>query len=369
MYSAIESLLSSEEFKLPYSSLDDSKSSKFYFEEKVKSYRNQIFQLKNSNDFHAILEDEFIYDLDEVISLLLICFNSYLEGHPAKAFHTFDVIMKMPKVYSQLVNFRTVKINPNHKFYRLKKEYNSKLKFDELKYEGISEHTSPLEAFHVPFNKRKSIGTNRFSIPGFPCLYLSDTILTSWSEIADSRNIDFHAICFKNLRPLYLIDLVPLNHSIPQITIENISKLYDHNNNEKFLLDYLLIYPIILACHCKLKYIPEYPGQIQFKSEYIVPQLMMQWFKNSEKMVDGIRYLSCTAFDSGISENDNFYNYVIPAIDSEKEEGYCDELSSLFSVSEVYSNIGKLKNVNGSSLIAISEKISNSHFKCVASLL
>ena len=160
----------------------------------------------------------------------------------------------------------------------------------------------------------------------------------------------FHSICFTNHRPLYIIDLVPINFSVLDNKISIPIGIYNTINTEKLFNDYITIFPLIFACHTKIKYIEDYPDEIKFKSEYIIPQLLLQWYKEKNLSVDGIRYLSCTAKERFPKENFKKFNYVIPVV-ATGEVGFCNSLKILFSATPVYSFI------NDSALTAVSHTL------------
>lgn len=37
--------------------------------------------------------------------------------------------------------------------------------------------------FHIPITMRRQVGTERYSIPGYPCLYLGNSIYVCWEEM------------------------------------------------------------------------------------------------------------------------------------------------------------------------------------------
>lgn len=53
--------------------------------------------------------------------------------------------------------------------------------------------------FHVPFELRYNIPSNRFSLSGLPCLYLSNSIYTCWEEL--DRPF-FSQMAFSRLKPI-----------------------------------------------------------------------------------------------------------------------------------------------------------------------
>jgi len=116
--------------------------------------------------------------------------------------------------------------------------------------------------------------------------------------------------------------------------------LYNYNDSNDAFIDYAIIFPLITACHSKISYSESYAGEVKFKSEYIIPQLLLQWYRDNQIMVDGIRYLSCTAENKFPDKVFDKYNYVIPAIEM-KEEGYCSSLVHNYSATPVYSHLEK----------------------------
>ena len=103
---------------------------------------------------------------------------------------------------------------------------------------------------------------------------------------------------------------------------------------EKIWLTFTILvffYPLIAACHCKITYAQK---DIAFKIEYIIPQLLLQWFKEvkDNKLVQGIRYLS-NRIDSG-DNPELMYNYGFPVSNGNIEMGHCPHLKNLFGVTD-----------------------------------
>lgn len=82
----------------------------------------------------------------------------------------------------------------------------------------------------------------------------------------------------------------------------------------------------------------------------------MQWYREKRLMVDGVRYLSCTASDRFPNKGFNKFNYVIPVQEC-NETGLCNSLLINFSSSKVYSYI---KPENGKPIDTLIHEISNS---------
>jgi hypothetical protein len=144
------------------------------------------------------------------------------------------------------------------------------------------------------------------------------------------------------------------------------------NRKEKFekwdisvsgILDYLMTHQLIIASHTKIKYIKRYEKEtIHFKTEYIIPQFILQWLRLNDHIVDGIKYISCTGVNEPPDLSNTHDNYVLP-VQTSSFKGYCPALSRLFVSSEVYSHLDKEKPENiHSTLNRITEKIEKSEF-------
>ena len=132
--------------------------------------------------------------------------------------------------------------------------------------EGRKQVLKAKEMFHVPFELVSKIGNNRFSISGYPCLYLSNTIWACWEEMKEPAMEDFCTSLVKPTKDIELLDLRFPNMDYNQ-TVESV----------------LYSLPLIIACSVEVEY-PDDP----FKPEYVLPQIVMLALVNHEK------YQGCT---------------------------------------------------------------------------
>ena len=177
------------------------------------------------------------------------------------------------------------------------------------------------ELFHIPFSKQGKVKTQRYSMPGLPCLYLGKSLYGCWEEL--------------NRPPLY-------SCMFSKLTNTDTIKLWDFRipqeieNSEK-LSHFLTIVPLIIACSIKSANIED-----DYKPEYIVPQIMLEILSCGDEInkingkkphnIVGIKYRSVLAnneFDFSASKCDNI---VIPAIRNDRE--YDDRLCELFRITK-----------------------------------
>lgn len=149
------------------------------------------------------------------------------------------------------------------------------------------------DIFHNPFNNRHLIPTYRYSIPGYPCLYLSGSIHGSWLEMNKPDFDKLYVSRFEANKNLKILDLATL----PQ----DINEMGSDKNK------YLVTWPIICACSISVK-----DSNRTFKSEYIIPQLLLQVLREL-KDISGIRYFSVKADYKKVKCNPIYINYVFTA--------------------------------------------------------
>lgn len=175
------------------------------------------------------------------------------------------------------------KIRPNRYTY---KEYDAsyqKMLKHELSFFKARVATEKLEIsdmLHIPFDKRNLVATQRFSISGIPCIYLSTTSYGSWLELGTPESDIFQVSSFK-----IPSDLRILNLCIQWKFIYGMKGIANADREQEILFDFLEIYPLIIATSYHVSEINR-----RFKSEYIISQIVMQVC--NELNLDGIAYLS-----------------------------------------------------------------------------
>ena len=188
---------------------------------------------------------------NELIHVIIL----YLSGCQADAFETFyNLFIKNAE------SLRIGTIQEDGSLYRIRIGKN-----------GYEEFTTNEEMSHIPFQFNHKVGNERYSMSGFPSLYLGSSVYVCWEEMR-RPDIDYaNFALFKTANTVQVIDLSNKEHY--------------HFTNEKFA-DCL-----VLACSLPVQF-PDAP----FKPEYIIPQMLLQSLvrynrdnKNEEKIA-GIKY-------------------------------------------------------------------------------
>ncbi|MCM1179753.1 MAG: hypothetical protein NC347_05830 [Clostridium sp.] len=164
----------------------------------------------------------------------------------------------------------------------LKKDYEEMMKADICLYKARVS-SIPLkkeEMLHIPFDERDIIPSNRFSIAGVPCMYLSTTSLGVWLEL-DKPEADKFQIARYSIPE----DLKILNLCIDVGFLNGAGAFCNEEEKEQWL-SYMEIFPLVIATSYTLKNGKER----KFKSEYIISQLVMQVAQALG--IDGVAYLS-----------------------------------------------------------------------------
>ena len=135
------------------------------------------------------------------------------------------------------------------------------------------------DLLHIPFDNRGIIGNQRFSINGMPCLYLASTTYGTWIELGRPAENEFQVSAFKLPSDIKVLDLAIQQHRI------NGMGSFSSQEEIKQALNYQRIFPLVIAVSGIVK-----EKNRTFKSEYIIPQLLMLACKSEH--IDGIAYLS-----------------------------------------------------------------------------
>lgn len=231
----------------------------------------------------------------ETINLIKEAVQLYYEGRHSKA---FECIKDHLYHLWDHINF------PFKDYYRMRM-------FDE------GEKHDRKGMFHIPFNKRTIVKTQRYSAPGYPCLYLGTSAYICWEEMLRPNLDRCYVSRFHIDKPITLFDL-----TLPP---QKIVKNTDLNSYD------LSRFPLIIASMVKVAN-PKDP----FKPEYIIPQLLMEWIIDqrsewSNNRIMGIAYTSVQkSYDFNFSPLKSI-NVAIPAF-SPFEGNYSEELCEMFQL-------------------------------------
>jgi len=176
---------------------------------------------------------------------------------------------------------------------------------------------------HVPYNLRRNIDSNRFSLQGLPCLYLANSLATADKETHELE---------EGMQKWYS-EFVPIKKfPVTDLRFRGLKISSDMDIYDAFKL--LITFPMRLLCSLKVK-----NDSHKFHEEYLFPQLLshliLVYLKEhpNDKLYNGTEGIM---FDS--TQNEDGFNLIIPALYSGKEPpkcGHSPKIKELFEEQEV----------------------------------
>lgn len=137
------------------------------------------------------------------------------------------------------------------------------------------------EMLHVPLTKRSLISSNRFSLPGIPCLYIASTTYCCWKELEEPSDMSIVALrvneCGKKLKILNLVITQNLINGVDCNPFQPMSEL---------ALKMRLFFPLVIATSVSTIN----RDKCGYNPEYTISHLIMRCLK--ELNIDGVAYLS-----------------------------------------------------------------------------
>lgn len=314
----LESILNMAEFKLP--ALNSTGRSFIVFaEQRMKEYVHRIStspdlfdgcppQLLEYKEF----KDTVTYYADSLIHIIRV----YNHAKMDEAYKLFSTLMEGASIFVNNHPGAVHLINKNDIFYRCK--YSDQPALKPITY-----------FFHTPFELRHKVKSTRFSFNGFPSLYLTNSIVVGYKETRAISMDNFQGVKFQSLYPLSFLDL---DYTRPSSNLKlSNPTLYDLQLQIKGM-----IFPLLFCCYC-IQNDPDAAAP----QEYIIPQFLVRWVQENNRLYSGIKYPSTRI--NGLNYEGEFYNLIVPPIEI-KDEGVCDKLKNRLHMSDVCSgSIHKLE--------------------------
>lgn len=339
---------------------------KEHFIEIMEDEMLQLPKRWDGKDFYKTLH-KLYKDYEDILSLymkkkevnkvktitrnILKIIEAYNDGFPADAFKILSDKV-MPKLMSE-----PLKVYPKNGGSNSRYTENDPLQLYRAR--NIQSNTTLNRGyiFHTPYSLRSKIATCRYSISGFPCLYLATSLelcceeskISSFNDLRIASRFQINRRLDPGILSIEVIEMgvkpsdfvyfykVKQSHCVNDFSNRDIEDKPFNNKyfNEIDLLSnqiksqYIYWYPLVAACSF-IRVSKSDP----FASEYIIPQLLMQWIRknNSETKLMGIRYFSCAskkASDMGL-------NYVFPVSSTPcfEDDRFCNILSQSFRFTE-----------------------------------
>ena len=272
---------------------------------------------KNLADPAFPVDSEKVIDtVAELSACILEATEMSLDGFPARAFARLSVALDSVKSVLLSEVFKTTMSPTVGGYYRLRA------------FESPPQNLSCLDLFHVPFSKRTLVAPERFSLSGYPCLYLGSSSLICWHEKQqpplDKVAVVRYEVWNDSSHPLLYLAFHPKRIPRTLRSFLAVNQLWkdDPSVPARVLYAIIVTFPLILSCHFKVQF-PNDP----FKPEYIIPQLVLQWLR-SQTDIEGLCFVS-TQVDFDQVPLPFSLNYVFPV--PQQRDRYSSFLARFFS--------------------------------------
>lgn len=190
------------------------------------------------------------------------------------------------------------------------------------------------DLFHIPMNERYKIKPYRYSIAGYPCLYLSTGTELCWFECGMPQEFSISQYRFEPIDASYELLLIDFSYKPIMLYSSAVTAYYNESDKREQIDDYLLKYFVshLLRAACS---ITATDRSVPFIEEYIIPQLLLLWVRESD-LFKGVIY--STASSNEEANEWNYNNIVLPA--KEISNNYCSILRQTFKITEpVYCDV------------------------------
>ena len=241
--------------------------------------------------------------------------------------------------------YRTsLRVTPGHQYYRVR----------AVDYESDSIAQNPDELFHISHSKRAVANAGRFSLAGFPSLYLSTMLPLAWQECGYPSKYYYSEYQYeRNYELFWNKSSLDREKELNLLSLYSPSEIRRWGTSVKFnnfdlwvnvVFRYLRVYPLILACS-----FVNQSGHAPFKQEYIIPQMLMQWVQRNYSKVQGISYFTC--IDTSMWDSQwCAYNIVIPAMKPYDPSGYSEFLKEKFCWTKPRFFLAPIANINNNKI-------------------
>lgn len=310
----LRSMTSGKKLNFPYKS-SSSSPYRIELEARLNEFLRRITKLdSNKSEFAATIRERF-NDLVTLRDSILLVIDHYLVGDIGSAYDEVERLLK-----STLINTYYPKLT-----FDLGKNPKSPKSLFRIRVSS-SQLSDQYDIFHVPFELRHLVSSQRYSISGLPSLYLGESIYVCWEEMGrpdlnqvylsrfEAKSHNGHGLKYLNLA--YSLELL-LKEEL-ELPLED--ELVDRQLFEAFIF----MYPIVIACSFKRAH-----EKAHFNVEYVLPNLILRAIHNNVGHFNGLAYLSTKSkhvrnFKYGV-------NYVFPPqSDSAHLNGVCPTLAELF---------------------------------------
>lgn len=274
----LEEFFNSELVSLPKGGFDDAKEAFDHFlEELFERYQRQLKLIDDSEfpDFKAAMPD--LAGVSQTLSASLVkAVRASLNGRVHRTYQ--EVSCELSKIdwnpFRSTLKETNEPINLSDPFspYRYAIDHPSlyRIRSDRAEFRTPSRG----DIFHVPFEKRRLVGNQRYSITGLPCLYLGSSLWICWEELGRPPLDSLWVSRFRITKPVSVLDFLfsphqawrmseALRRGNPRAIDRSSEEILKTRFNTEFLKSYASCWPLFAACSIRRDqrtgpFVPEY---------------------------------------------------------------------------------------------------------------
>lgn len=240
-------------------------------------YRDLHGRLKKLVDLLNALDvdDDIIHKAENFRNRLLKVSREYFKGNIVQAQSSMNsIIAEFVKSGDKSVSY----IDKCSAF----PDTETEIQFFRARLDAPEDGFSAKDMRHIPFTKRTKGSTERFSMPGFPCFYLGNTSYDCWLEMGMPADNRFHVSPVRLDGTQRVFNLAVSAYDIVDTNSDGTGIKYAQiKTGAEDLILFIHRIMLMIAASYRIR-----EKDRNFKSEYIIPQLIMLSCKNQG--LDGI---------------------------------------------------------------------------------
>ena len=275
-------------------------------------------------------------NIEANIHRILDVFKYYEGADPKRAQEEFDAVMACLRsaIFISTMDDWNEIDTPDGKRYTKFRLRSGELFYRVRSVEGTRKdiESNPDELFHIPLSKKALTNNERFSLAGFPSLYLATMLPLAWQESGYPQRYYYSE--FQYLKLAQRGKNIDFKNEMKLLALYSPQEIYMWGTAEKYnrfpvwleaVRKCLMMYPLVMACA-----FVNHSGKGAYKQEYIIPQMLMQWVQRNIDSVQGISYFTCVDMKMMPSAY-CAYDIVIPALAPYDDKKYSQKLRDEFT--------------------------------------
>lgn len=312
----LNKLLQGHRLKEPFTCADTDKS---YRDDLTSRFDNFLERIDKFKD-QGVVEKFFFNnkaEMRQVCEQVINVLDEYLTGSAGRAYSKIENLFELPIVGNNL----------NYLVHGMGSYSKSDKSLYRVRYSD-SDLRDRKDLFHIPFEMRHRVGTQRYSIAGLPCLYLGSSLYVCWQEMGKPDLNKLYLSRFKVNQDNKVLNFAYSLETLKHTGLEEFFIWDEDKNDTNLNIAHIVFFPLLMACSYNRAH-----ENASFHAEYVIPNLLLQWISKEKSKVSGISYNSTKT--KQLRNNKVGVNFVFPPnTNSIISKKFCPDLSSSFHLTK-----------------------------------